>query len=229
VILLPLALGAVFVDLLARRPGLVALGLVLAVPIAALAGWTYLLINAQPGQSIESSIEAVIAYNFGDTPYFGHGLNRTSIYTYWFENHGLADPVRTVFGHGLGSSFGGISEPDPGHMEHAHNRVFIGLTAASSILWDLGLLGAGMYLAIFVMAAREAGRLVKTAQPGFDRAFCRALMAMAVMLTVMPFYSNAAISVPTQQVLTALTLGLIAWRRRSAPHLRAAADARRGR
>jgi len=214
VVILPIALLVVYADALAARPLRSLLGLLIAIPAAGMIGWAYLLINAEPGRTVEAMIDAVIAYNFGEKSYFSHGLNRTSVYTYWLQNHGLENPLALMFGHGLGSSFGSIGEPDAGHMEMAHGRIYIGLTAASSVLWDLGVLGLTTFISIFILAAREAGSLAGQSSPGFDRAFCRGLQATAWMLAVMPFYSNAAISLPSQEVLTWFTLGLIAWRHR---------------
>ncbi|MCM5571723.1 hypothetical protein M6I34_14475 [Burkholderiaceae bacterium FT117] len=228
-VLMPLALLATYADVIVRHPVRFVLGLLLAAPVAALAGWVYLLLNAEPGQTVATMIEGVIEYNFGDRPYYSHGLNRLTAHTYWFENHGLADPVSLLFGHGLGSSFGGLGEPEPGHMEQLHGRIYLGLTATSSILWDLGLVGTALFMGIFVLAAAEATRLIRIAHPGFDRAFCRSLRAMAVMLAVMPLYSGAPISVPSLQVLSAVTLGLIAWRRRMERGGTAPSDAQRGR
>lgn len=215
VILLPIALGAVFQDLVRVSP-LRALGALAAAASVAVAGWwVYLMLNVEPGRTIADSFNAVVAYNFGTTGYYGGGsLNRTSVYTHWFQHHGLDDPIALVFGHGLGSSFGGLYEPDPGHMDLRYSGLYIGLTAASSLLWDLGLFGLSLYVLLHLAAVRLALVLVRSAHPGFDRTFCRALFAMSLMLFVMLFYSNGPISVPSQQVLTALTLGLIAWRQR---------------
>lgn len=215
VVLLPLAFAAVYHDLIRVSP-LRALGaLFLAGSVAVAGEWFYLMINAAPGQTLADIVDGVVAYNFGATGYFGGAsLNRTSVYTYWFQNHGLDDPVALLFGHGLGSSFGGINEPDPGHMDLRHSGLHIGLTAASSLLWDLGLLGFSLYAVLHLNAARAALTLSRSANQGFDRAFCRALFAMSLMLIPMLFYSGGLISVPSQQVLTTLVLGLIAWRQR---------------
>ena len=215
-VLLPLAVITIYLDLIRSRPLRFLLVASFALALLATAGWAFMAINAGPGQSVASTIEAIIAYNFGETGYFGGiSLNRTSVYPYWLQQQSLSDPVSLLFGHGLGSSFGGVSEPNPGHMDQTHARLFIGLTAASSVLWDLGLVGFLVFTGLFLSAARYASRLTSLARPGFDRAMCRALHAMALMLIVMFFYSNAPIALPSQQVLSALTLGLIAWRWRS--------------
>lgn len=217
-VLMPLMLAAVYVDLVRRRAIRFLFGAALAVPLILALGMAYLMIDAQPGQTLASTVEGLIAYNFGEKGYFGMGLNRSNVYTYWIRQHGLSDPVALLFGHGLGSSFGGLLEPDPGHMDRAHSRMFIGLTAASSVLWDLGLVGLLLLLAMYVSAFRHASRLVRQAQPGYDRAFSRTLYSTIPVLVVMLIYSNGAISAPSQEVLTALVFGLIAWRWRSAGH-----------
>lgn len=216
VILLPLALAAVSLDLMQRHPLRFALGAVMAVALFVFGGWAYLLINSDPTQSVAKMVEDIIAYNFGNVGYFGSiSLNRSSIYPYWLQHQSLSDPVGFLLGHGLGSSFGGVGEPNPGHMDQAHSHLFIGLTTASSLLWDLGLIGFLLVVGIPLSAASYASRLAKTAQPGFDRALCRTLYAMALMFAVMNFYSTASIAVPSQEVLSSLTLGLIAWRWRN--------------
>lgn len=215
VALLPLALAAVYIDLVRRRPlRFVGIGIAIAVVMAVL-GWIFLAINPVPGQSVGDRILAMIAYNFGDVGYYGRGLNRTTVYTYWFEQLRLADPVSFFFGHGLGSSFGGLGERDPGYIDKAHSGMFVGLTTASSLLWDLGIIGFTLFMWMLVSAVRHALKLTEFARPGSDRALCRALLAMALMIAVMPFYSDAMISVPSLQVLMALCIGLIAWRWRS--------------
>lgn len=216
IILLPLALIAPFIDLVRRYPIRFVLGLALLLPALGFLGWTYLAMQAHPGQPLDLKIADIIEYNFGSRGYYGTGLNRTSVYSYWFAQHNpLADPVRFLFGHGLGSSFGNPDEPNPGHMDLAHLGMSIGLTAGSAVLWDLGLIGLLLFVAIHVSAVRHAYRLTQIAHAGFDRAFCRALLAMTLMLVVMLLYSEAPISIPSQQVLAMLCFGLIAWRWRS--------------
>lgn len=216
VILLPLAVAMVYIDMIRRQALRFLLGAALALPLIAGAALAYVMIGSQ--ETLSTVIDSVIAYNFGDKGYFGQGLNRTSVYLYWLRHHGFSDPVAVFFGHGLGSSFGGLLEPNPGHMDQVHSRMFIGLTAASAVLWDLGLVGLLLLLGIYLSALHHASQTALSAQPGYDRALCRTLYAMVPMLAIMLFYSNAAISAPSQEVLTALGFGLIAWRWRSAEH-----------
>lgn len=224
VVLVPLAIFAVYADLVRQRPLRFLLGGLFVVPVLLALGWLYFSMQAEAmNQPIDQRIAALIAYNFGDIPYFGTGLNRTNVYPYWFSHQGLGNPLGFLFGHGLGASFGGINESNPGHMDIAHSGMYIGLTAASSLLWDLGVVGFALYIGAMVLAARCASRLVGMAAPGLDRAFGRALYALALMLVVMFFHSNAPIAIPSHEVLFSVCLGLIAWRWRSTEPLSAGA------
>lgn len=223
VVLVPLAMVLAYIDLIRRNPLRFVLGVILGLALLAILGWAYLAINATPGQSvspagdsIEKIIEGTIAYNFGNVGYFGTGLNRTSVYPYWFEHHHLSDPVNFLFGHGLGSSY--EVSGNSGHMSQAHSWMHIGLTTISTVLWDLGILGLFLLLALYFSAAHCASDLVRRARPGHDRAFCRTLQITVVMLIVMLFFSDAPVTLPSQQVLMALCFGLIAWRWRGSRH-----------
>lgn len=216
IVLIPLAFAAANFDLIRANLFRFVSSTLSALALLAALGWGYLLINAPPGESVGRIFEATIAYNFGNVGYFESGLNRTSVYPYWLAQQRLSDPVGIVFGHGLGSSFDALGETDAGHMDQAHRGMHIGLTAVSAVLWDQGLVGLLLLVGMYGAAAMSALRLVRSARPGPDRAFCRALFALASMLIVMLLYDNAPISLPSQQLLAALCLGLIAWRWRGA-------------
>jgi hypothetical protein len=225
VALLPLGLLAVTADVIRRSPGRFLLGILVLLPVLAIAGWAYLAAHAYTGQLLDEKIADILAYNIGTVGYFGSGLNRTTALTYWWAHHSLAtDPVSTLFGHGLGASYGPLGSLETGHMDQAHNGMFIGLTAASAILWDLGLVGLLLLLAQYGLAATCAYRLGQSARPGLDRAVCRSLFAAVLLLPLMLLYSYAPISAPSQELLAALCLGLIAWRARSGQAFAADAD-----
>jgi hypothetical protein len=182
-------------------------------------GWIYLELQATDGRtmSVAERFKESIEYNFGRAGYFGgRGLNRTTVLRYWWEHHGLADPIGTFFGHGLGSSYGaGERVALTGHMHNAHRGQGIGQTGIAAMLWDLGLLGTLLFYGALVSAALAALRLVHRAQPGFDRVLCRTLLgAMAVLCTI-PFYTDQILQVPSLEVLAALLIGLVAWRLRN--------------
>jgi hypothetical protein len=215
IVLLPLALLGVNADVIRRSPVRFSLALALMIPVLGLLAWVYVTSYSASGQSFDQKLAQILEYNFGSAGYFGTGLNRTTVYPYWWAQHGFgSDPVTTLFGHGLGSAFGALGSLETGHMHQEHRGMFIGLTAASAVLWDLGLLGLVLLLAIHAFAIARSFRLVRSAAPGFDRALCRTLFAAALLLPLMLAYSDAAISTPSQEVLAAILLGLIGWRAR---------------
>ena len=97
-------------------------------------------------------------------------------------------------------------------MDRRYPGYAIGLTAVSALLWDVGLLGTLLYMSIFLTAFIAARQLTARASPGLDRAMCRTFQAVVAMMPVMLFSLDLHLMMPSIQVLTAFTLGLIAWR-----------------
>ncbi len=227
VVLLPIALAMVYFDLIKVRPFLFISG---ALVIVALSGglflyYSSLALDARP-LTLEQRIQENLEYNFGNRGYYrgGASLNRFNAVPYWFEKQSAGQPLQAVFGNGLGSAHGSEGTEVKGHMDKQHAGTVIGLTAASSMLWDLGLVGFGLYLAMLIAAIVAALRLSATSRPGIDRSMCRALAASAGMLLLFVFYGDGLILVTSIQTLMAITLGLIAWRSRQAAPAGAAAD-----
>jgi hypothetical protein len=72
-----------------------------------------------------------------------------------------------------------------------------------------------LYLLVLGGAFRAAGRLVTQASPGLDRAMCRTLRAVVVMIVPALLALDVMLIAPSMQVLAAFSLGLIAWRWRA--------------
>lgn len=235
VVLLPLALFAIYLDLIVARPLMFIFGAIVTLFLALGFVYFYAVIQVPDAYdlSFEERIRSTIEYNFGNVGYFGGlGLNRFTAVVFWFNEHGLRDPLGTLFGHGLGSSYGGDGNvPNTGHINDQYPNKLIGQTSATSILWDLGSIGFLLFASMIVSAWFVALRLVLGAIPGSDRALCRLLLASTTCILPMLFYWDGITVVPSHQALTTLTLGLIAWRYRQgkpAPQAtRAAADSTR--
>jgi hypothetical protein len=215
VVMLPAALLAVYADLIRKRPFAFAAGaLAAAVAIGAL-GYSYIVLHSTDGRELtfEQRLEENLEYNVGSRGHYGGAsLNRGNVVQFWWHQHGANDPVGTVFGHGLGASFGAGGTDNFGHMDRKYPGYAIGLTAISALLWDVGLFGTVLYLSIFLAAFVAASRLTARASPGLDRAMCRTLQAVLLMMPAMLFAVDLHLMVPSIQVLTAFALGLIAWR-----------------
>ncbi len=166
-----------------------------------------------PSGSLEDRIETVIGYNLGDRGYAkDDGLNRKTVWTYWWQRHGLNDPKGTLLGHGAGASFS--AEQGRAEVNKRHGSQDLDLVALTSVLWDFGLVGFGLFAALFAGAARTAWQLVRRARTAADRGFARSLLCATALIASTLVYSNAVVLMPSQQVLAFLTLGLIAWRAR---------------
>lgn len=218
VVLLPVALLAIGADLIRRRPLLFAACATLTAVAVVGLFYSYVQLQAtegREGMTFEQRLEQNIEYNFGSRGYFGGAsLNRGNVVPYWWSRHGARDPSGTLVGHGLGAAHGPGGAESRGHMDRLYRGYSIGLTAIATLLWDVGLVGAALFLAVLVGAVFTAGRLAARASPGLDRALCRTLQASAAQLIPMLFAIDAMLLVPSLQVMAALTLGLIAWRAR---------------
>lgn len=215
-LLLPAALFFVYSDLIRKRPVAFVGGAIAAAVALAVLGYSYLVLHNtdQRELTVQQRLDENLEYNVGSRGYYGGAsLNRGNVVQFWWHEHGANDPVGTVFGHGLGSSFGASGPVDPGGpMDRRYPGYAIGLTAVSALLWDVGLLGTLLYMSMFLAAFIAARQLTARASPGLDRAMCRTFQAVVAMMPVMLFSLDLHLMMPSIQVLTAFTLGLIAWR-----------------
>jgi hypothetical protein len=223
---MPLAMSAIFIDLIRKRPmaflgGAAGFGtLIVAFGMVYLVTQQALPSGGQGGrtQTLEERIRDVYEYNAGSRGYANAtDLNRTSVIPHWIRNNGLNNPVQATFGHGIGASFGNADSPSLLRAKFGYRS--IDLITVSALLWDLGLVGTTLYLATIGLALLTAYRLSQTARPGIDRALARALFAGMVLLFSLGFYNNALVTTASQQVIAMMILGLTAWmaRRYSAP------------
>jgi hypothetical protein len=213
--LMPVALFAIFMDLIRKRPALFALGSVVAAAVLGGLFYVYIAIQGQDTRTLtfEQRLQENIDYNFGNAGYFdGPSLNRSSVVRFWWDKNGTKDPIKTVFGHGLGSSFSVPGADTPGHLNLKYPGHSIDLTGVSTLLWDVGLFGLLLYLLAMGSAWFCSRKLIERAAPGLDRALCRTLSASIAMLGVMLLASNVMLWAPSMQVLMMLTFGLLAWR-----------------
>ncbi|MEZ5728840.1 MAG: hypothetical protein R3E48_13070 [Burkholderiaceae bacterium] len=216
IVFLPLTLIAVFGDWISSRPFMFLMLCVLMLLMVVGLLWLYLVVQVTDSRemSLYERFQSIVSYNFGKA---GHnrvgGLNRSTALTFWWSKHGAADPVAMMFGHGLGSSLDG--EAVSGFIERRYPGISVGLTTASTLLWDLGLVGLLMFLGMLFGATLAAIRLARKATLPHDVALCRALVASMFMQLVHVFYSNSQIGIVSFQVLVSVTMGLVAWRART--------------
>ncbi|MDO4232814.1 MAG: hypothetical protein Q4D19_11850, partial [Lautropia sp.] len=231
IIIMPVVLFAAYFDLVAKRP-LAFLGIVIVTLIAgAVLGYLYFTVqvagdmaNMAPDEILRDTFE----YNFGSRGYYATGVNRLTAVPYWFESQSWNNPLKTLFGTGLGSSYGvdGLV-PEPGHMFSLHRGMHIDLLTTSTVLWDVGFVGAVVYFGVFVGAMINVAKCLREATTGFDRMLCRLLMAGLAVTLVMSMYTNTAVLLVSHGFIVSFVLGLVAWRYRHGPLSPTVADLKR--
>ena len=220
-IMMPVVLFAAYFDLVAKRP-LAFLGIVVATLFfGAILGYFYFVVQTSgdiANMSFDENLRDTIEYNFGNRGYYATGVNRLTAVPYWFESQSWNDPIETLFGTGVGSSYGvdGLV-PDPGHMFLAHPGMYIDLLTTSTVLWDFGIVGFILYFMILFGAMRSVAKCFAEATTAWDRLLCRMLMSSLAVTLLMAVYSNSAVVLVSHAFIVSLTLGLVAWRYRHGP------------
>lgn len=219
-LMVPMVLVIVFIDLIRSRP-LVFLtavsGVLFAIVLvgAGLVIWQQNNLNpASQATTLDRKIQDLIDYNYGSKGYTGNAdLNRTTVYPYWWRQHSITDPLALVIGHGVGST--GSSESARSILSNKYQRLSINLTSAALLLWEQGLFGFVLYMSSLALAWRASRRLASgLAPPGFQRALARTLSVAVACTGLYMFYNNSMMGIPSQQVMGAMALGLVAWQYR---------------
>jgi hypothetical protein len=213
--LLPVALFAIFSDLIRKRPALFAIGSLMSGLL--LVGLFYVYVAVQNHDTREMTFEQKVQenfdYNFGELGYYeGPSLNRTTVVKFWWDKNGSDNPVRAAFGYGLGSSYSAPGSDNPGFLSFRYSGHTIDLTGVSTLLWDLGAFGLLLFCLILWSAWNTCRLLIERSDPGLDRAFCRTLSASVIMIAVLFLASSAMFWAPSMETLMMFTFGLIAWR-----------------
>lgn len=174
----------------------------------------YVTLNEVNGANFWRALDRVLAYNVGRVGYDGSalGLNRSTVLSHWWSQHGLHNPVQTLLGHGLGSSYFAVSALAPGHLFLEYPFFNINLTTLSTILWDLGVVGLLSFLGLFVLAWTSLRKAIGEAQLESWEAelFRAAEISLLVSLLSMP-YNNSIVSFGSHGTVLALTLGVATW------------------
>lgn len=208
VVFLPLVMLCVLALDLKKRPIRTLLLLLLGALGTVALALLYLVVSAKAGQTLQTVLDNTIAYNFGKVGYHSaSNLNRSTVFSFWWSQQHLGDPVGLLFGHGPGSSYSGEGALVPGKLAMRYAGLAIAFTTYSSLLWDFGVLGALLFvlfnLAAVVAVARAALRL----PAGVPRGVAVAVLAGLLMNLLLFFLGNSATSLPSHSTLYMLLLG----------------------
>ena len=182
------------------------IGSVFAVLVAAL-GYVYVTLIMR--ETLYEAVHSLILYNFENVGYGTNVLNRTSVLTFWWQQQGFSDPVGFFLGHGLGSAYTPATTQLPGHLSLEYPQYGIDLTAASTLLWDLGLVGFLFYLSILAAAWLAARKLYKTSTNPRTRADALAIQASVTLFLPYVFYRNTPVNFLSWEIVIALVLGYL--------------------
>jgi hypothetical protein len=204
VVLLPLAFLTLYRRELLARPHLALAGVVVGALLTVAAGYAYLGITQK---SLDAQVADTLSYNVYEKGYGDYALNRTTVLTFWAGRQGLHDPAGAVFGHGLGVAH----DPTGGHLARRYPGYGIGLTAAPTLLWEQGVFGTALFLAMLALAWRAAGRVQNTARAAWVKADAAAIQAALPLFALYLIYRVALLEeLPFQLVFYGL-LGYLAW------------------
>lgn len=204
VILLPLAFLTLYRRELVARPHVALAGLVLGGLLTVGAGYAYLSVTEK---SKDELVAETLSYNVYEKGYGGNALNRTTVLTFWAEKQGMHAPMSAVFGHGLGSAH----EATGGHLARRYAGYGIGLTAASTLLWEQGIVGAGLFLAMLALAWHTAGQIQRNTGEAWVRADASAIQAALPLFAFFLIYRLALLEELPFQIVFYVILGYLAW------------------
>ncbi|TXI41200.1 MAG: hypothetical protein E6Q59_02470 [Nitrosomonas sp.] len=209
VVMLPLMLFGIYRNDMFTQLHYRLIGFVAVAAFIVVAGYAYLFaISQTQGNEISMSryIEDTLAYNLSDRGHYGKdSVNRTTEFSFWFEKQGLHDPISFVFGNGLGSSH------ITGHLSMRYLGYGIGLTTASTLLWETGLFGFGLFLAILILAWGCAVRLQRESTIPEVKADALAMQSALMLFAFYLFYRPGMLEIIGLQILFTAMLGYLAW------------------
>jgi hypothetical protein len=105
-----------------------------------------------------------------------------------------------------------------GHIAKRYPTHGIDLTAASTILWELGVFGFSLFIAIFTSAWRCAGWLRQQSTVPSVRADAIAIQAALALFAFHIFYRSALLELISIQIVFMTMLGYLAWLYRNHIH-----------
>lgn len=217
VLLLPLVVGVVLRRDFLRAPMRYFPVILGFLAITLLLGYIYVTVMMK--STFADVLANTLHYNFEQAGYGNAYLNRTTVLSFWWERHSWDDPLTLLFGHGLGSSYWSPSNLLAGHVGMQFARYSIDLTAVSSMLWDVGLIGVTLYIMVFFAAWHTANQVGRTSLDAATRADALAIQAALAIILVFLFYNNSAVNILPFQVLIATLLGYLGYLYRTDPAL----------
>ena len=206
---LPFVLLIVYFDMVRRAPTKFLVGAIFT--LLAIFALAEFYATAYLNLDLAAAVEDTIRYNFGEK--VGYGvllLNRTTSITFWWNQHSPADFLNILFGHGLGSSYSTTNNMGAGSVGALYPMYGINLTTISTLLWDVGVVGISLFLAMHFFALRIASRLRALAASPRIRADATTMqVAIGLSLAAMP-YNDMQVNLIVTETIFAVCFGYLA-------------------
>ncbi len=204
IVMFPLMFLVLYRRELLARPHYAVIALIVGTVLTLGMGYAYLLVTEM---TFDKLFADTLSYNLYEKGYGNNFLNRTTALTFWASHQGAQDPISFVFGNGLGSAH----EKTGGHIDVHYPRYGIGLTAASTLLWDTGVFGCGLIAAILTLAWRAEGRLYQESTVPTVRADAAAIQAALALFVFHIFYRLDLLETVSYQIVFTSVMGYLAW------------------
>lgn len=179
--------------------------------------WSYSAMLSRAGETSDWQTyiaQAVARNTSGEYGHGGYELNRGTALTFWAQEHRDASLDKLLFGHGVGAAreaASGVFNPTTlANRDYA--GMGIGLTAASAVLWELGIFGLTLLLCIFWVAYRSAGWLGRYYEADvWKAAVFEALRVGVVILAITWFHQDSFVFHLPYQTLFLLIVGYLGY------------------
>jgi hypothetical protein len=157
--------------------------------------------------------QATYRYNLGNQGYAtGQILNRSSVITFWLQKQSWGDPLSFLMGNGLGSSYTGFGPMAvSGHLGTKYFIYGINLTAASTLLWDTGIIGLSLFVAFFISAWFAAVKLRRRTADPRVKADALAIEVAISLFGMFILYSDSMVNLLSIELIYAVVLGYLGY------------------
>lgn len=214
VVLIPIGFTILFFSSLKKKP-LRFLFAILAFFFLSIAILTmYNMTNKESGQRA-TNLSELFDQTFGysittDLNDRKETLGRVSSLVFWWDENGLSDPVHTLFGYGPGASKSS-SSVTVGSLVSRYPYA-LDKTSASQILWDLGLVGLSLLIAMFLKLVNIGYQLSKSTFFTMNQqAILITSSASLMMGVVILFYKADFTTLPAVIILLLFFMGTISY------------------
>jgi len=164
-------------------------------------GWRDMILT-----TIERNVES--GYGYGEKD-----LNRVGSIVFWWQEHIRRPTVSSVlFGHGPGAAREASDSALPVQTlaQTKYPGVGIGLTAVSSLLWELGLVGLGLVIAILWSSYRSASFLIRSLdERDYKSWVALGLKASIIIFAISLVHKNTLVFHLTYQSLLFTVIGVL--------------------